>query len=78
MRSTFRSWAGEATSFDTTLAEFSLAHIVHGATERAYARGSLFEKRRALMDAWGKFCTRPLRESAAGEVVVELRPAVAG
>ena len=78
MRATFRGWVDEATSFDSVLAEFSLAHQVHGSTERAYARGSLFSKRRALMDAWGKFCARPLRESDAGDVVVELRPAAAG
>ena len=38
MRSTFRNWVGEATSYDVTLAEFALAHRVHGATVRAYAR----------------------------------------
>jgi integrase len=78
MRSCFRAWAGEATSFDTTLAEFALAHQVHGATERAYARGSLFGKRRELMTAWARFSTKPLRESDAGDVVVKLRPAAAG
>jgi integrase len=78
MRSCFRAWAGEATSFDTTLAEFALAHQVHGATERAYARGSLFGKRRELMTSWARFSTKPLRNSGAGDVVVELRPAAAG
>jgi integrase len=76
MRACFRGWAGEATSYDTNLAEFALAHRVHGATERAYARGTLFQKRRELMDAWVRFCTRPLRHADADNVVT-LRTVVA-
>ena len=68
MRSTFRSWVGEAANHDTTLAEFALAHRVHGSTERAYARGTLFQKRRELMDGWARFCTRPLRQAEADNV----------
>ena len=57
-RSTFRDWVGEATEFDTQLAEYALAHRLPDATERAYARGDQLEKRFGLMDAWGTFLTK--------------------
>ena len=55
MRSTFRDWVGERTAFPTMLAEMALAHAVKDKTEAAYARGDLFDKRRALMEAWAGF-----------------------
>ena len=54
-RSTFRDWVGEATEFDTQLAEYALAHRLPDSTERAYARGDQLEKRFKLMDAWATF-----------------------
>ena len=54
-RSSFRDWAGECTAFPRDLAEMALAHAVGDATERAYRRSDLFEKRRELMDAWAAF-----------------------
>jgi integrase len=65
-RSTFRDWAGEQTSFAREVAEMALSHAVGDATERAYARGTMFEKRRALAEAWAKFCERPM---PTGDVV---------
>jgi integrase len=55
-RSSFRDWAGECTSFPRDLAEMALSHTVGDATERAYRRSDLFEKRRELMDAWASWC----------------------
>ena len=55
-RSSFRDWAGECTSYPRDLAEMALAHTVGDATERAYRRSDLFEKRRELMDAWAAWC----------------------
>jgi integrase len=55
-RSAFRDWAGERTNFPREVAEAALAHVVGDATERAYRRGDALEKRRALMEAWGRFC----------------------
>lgn len=73
-RSLFRDWAGERTSFPREIAEAALAHVVGDETERAYRRGDALEKRRALMEAWAKFC-----EPAAGDVVVPLaRPGRTG
>lgn len=54
-RSSFRDWVAEETDFAWDLAETALAHRVGNATERAYRRGDALEKRRALMEAWGKF-----------------------
>jgi integrase len=58
-RSTFRDWAGEATSHANHVVEMALAHAVPSAVEAAYRRGDLFEKRRLLMDEWATFCGEP-------------------
>ncbi|MEG9525088.1 MAG: integrase arm-type DNA-binding domain-containing protein [Hyphomicrobiales bacterium] len=55
-RSSFRDWAGDCTAYPRDLAEMALAHTVGDATERAYRRSDLFEKRRELMDAWAAWC----------------------
>ena len=34
----------------------ALAHAVGDKVEAAYRRGDLFEKRRALAEAWAQFC----------------------
>ena len=56
LRSMFRDWAGEETDFPREIAEWSLAHQVGNAVERAYRRGDALEKRRELMEAWAAFC----------------------
>lgn len=56
-RSTFRDWVSEQTSYPRELAEKALAHTVGDATEQAYARSDLFERRREMMEAWGAFAT---------------------
>ena len=59
-RSSFRDWAGETTNFAREVVEHALAHQLKDKAEAAYARGTLFEKRRALMDSWATFCnTKP-------------------
>ncbi len=57
-RSSFRDWAGECTAFPRDLAEMALAHSVGDATERAYRRSDLFQRRRELMDAWAGYVTQ--------------------
>jgi len=66
LRSTFRDWAAETTSFPNHVIEMALAHSVSDAVEAAYRRGDLLEKRRKLMEAWATYCERP----ASAEVVV--------
>src|SRR5262249_2179916 len=56
-RSSFRDWAAEQTNFPREVAELALAHRVGDAVERAYQRGDLLRKRRALGEAWAKYCT---------------------
>ena len=60
-RSTFRDWAGETTSHPREVIEHALAHQLKDKAEAAYARGTLFDKRRALMDDWDAF-TRKIEE----------------
>jgi integrase len=59
-RSSFRDWAAERSNFPREVVEMALAHAVGDATERAYARSDLLERRRKLMDAWSNFCSKPL------------------
>jgi hypothetical protein len=40
----------------------ALAHAVGNKVEAAYRRGDLFEKRRQVMDHWGRFATSPAPE----------------
>ena len=55
MRSSFRDWTAEHTSFPNEVAEMALAHAVGDKVEAAYRRGDLFEKRRQMMDEWASF-----------------------
>lgn len=55
-RSSFRDWAEEKGGMPREIAELCLAHEVGNATERAYRRSDLIDKRRKLMDDWGEFC----------------------
>ena len=57
LRSTARDWAAERTNFPGDLAEMALAHRISNATEAAYRRGDLLERRRVLMEAWAEFLT---------------------
>lgn len=55
LRSTFRDWAAEHTEYPRDIAEIALAHRVGSEVERAYRRGDMVEKRRAMMADWAKF-----------------------
>jgi integrase len=72
LRSTFRDWAAECTSFDNNVIEMALAHAIPSAVEAAYRRGDLFEKRRKLMDAWVGYCAKPEADSKV--VAIRGRP----
>ena len=57
-RSAFRDWAAESKAkYEHAVIEMSLAHAPGTATERAYHRSDLFDKRRALMTDWAEFVT---------------------
>jgi len=55
-RSSFADWASERGGMPREIAELSLAHEVGDATERAYRRSDLLDKRRDLMERWARFC----------------------
>jgi integrase len=66
-RSAFRDWCGERTNFARDIIEFALAHKLPDKVEAAYRRETAVEKRRALMQAWAKYCeSNPMQ---VGEVV---------
>lgn len=54
-RSTFRDWAGDATSYPRELVEQALAHTIGNKAERAYRRGTAVERRRELMQDWATY-----------------------
>jgi integrase len=56
-RSTFRDWCGEGAHADREVAEAALSHAVGDRVERAYARSDLFDRRKSLMQAWGRYAT---------------------
>jgi integrase len=67
-RSGFRDWAADCTHVANEVCEAALAHTIENKVEAAYRRGDLFQKRRELMAAWGRFCT-----NASDADVVPLR-----
>ena len=56
-RSSFRDWAAECTDAPREVCELALAHVNTNATEAAYRRTDLFERRRELMEQWAAFLT---------------------
>jgi integrase len=54
-RASFRTWGSEHTEYSHEMLEFALAHIVGDQTVQAYARGSMVEKRRQLMQDWANY-----------------------
>ena len=54
-RSSFRDWAAECTDAPGEVCELALAHVNTNATEAAYRRTDLFERRRVLMEQWAAF-----------------------
>lgn len=57
-RSSFKTWALEATNFPTQAVEFALAHETKNTVERAYIRGNkMLDKRREVMCSWDRFCS---------------------
>ncbi|CAG9932225.1 tyrosine-type recombinase/integrase [Candidatus Nitrotoga arctica] len=69
-RSSFRDWAGETTAYPREVIEHALAHQLKDKAEAAYARGSLFDKRRRLMADWAAYCSVV---AVKGGTVVQLR-----
>ena len=58
MRSAFRDWAAERTSFPREVAEEALAHVNPNRVEAAYRRSTLEAKRRELLQRWSAYLNR--------------------
>ncbi|MBB6260394.1 integrase [Paenochrobactrum gallinarii] len=56
-RSTFRDWASE-NGYPRDVAERALAHTIGNATEAAYHRTDLLDKRRGMMAAWESYAMK--------------------
>ncbi|QNT78621.1 tyrosine-type recombinase/integrase [Entomobacter blattae] len=56
IRSTFRDWCAEKTSYPREIAEQALSHVLKDKTGAAYLRSNLFDKRKDLMKDWAIFC----------------------
>ena len=54
-RSTFRTWGAERTSATPDILEMCLAHKVGSLVERSYQRGDGLDRRRPVMEQWGRF-----------------------
>lgn len=53
-RSSFRVWCGD-NGVDREVAERALAHTVRNPVEAAYNRGTMFARRRKVMQAWAEY-----------------------
>ena len=56
-RASFRQWAAERTDAPREVCEAALAHTIRNQVEAAYQRSDLLERRRTLMDEWGRYLT---------------------
>lgn len=56
-RSTFKDWAAETDAASDELSEAALSHKVGSSIRRAYARSTVLERRRVLMDKWNAYAT---------------------
>jgi integrase len=72
LRSTFADWAADNTAYPQEVREQALAHAISKATEKAYRRGQLLDKRARLMAEWARYCAAP---AASAGKVVPIRPA---
>lgn len=74
MRSTFKDWATELTSHPRELIEVALAHVPGDASEMAYWRSDVLERRRHLMEDWSKFLAREYQTGSVIEFAKRAAP----
>ena len=58
-RSSFSDRCAERTNFSGEVRKMALAHSVDDKVEEAHRRGNLFDKRRQLAEAWGRYAAVP-------------------
>ena len=80
-RSTFEDWTLEQTTFSWAVVETALAHTLGSATESAYARSDLFDRRRELMETLATHCepggSPPTAAASPGDATVRASAAAA-
>lgn len=64
LRSTFRDWVAERTTYPGDTAEAALAHRISNTVEASYRRGDMIEKRRRMMADWAGFIGNDLKTSS--------------
>ena len=64
LRSTFRDWVAERTTYPGDMAEVALAHRISNAVEASYRRGDMIEKRRRMMADWAGYLATKLNSCA--------------
>ena len=55
-RTTIYDWARNATDYPDRMMDVALAHKVPEQVKRAYCRPDMIDKRRVMMEHWGRFC----------------------
>jgi hypothetical protein len=58
-RSSFRDWAAEQTNYPDEMRKIASGHTVSDAVKKAYERTDLLDKRRNLMNEWGRYLEKP-------------------
>jgi integrase len=64
LRSTFRDWASETTSFANETLELALAHTIANKAEAAYRRQDQLDKRTKLMQQWQQYVESAVTDGA--------------
>jgi integrase len=72
LRSAFSTWAGERTAFARDIVERCIAHATGNAVEQAYRRGEEIDRRREVLNAWGRYV---VNEDNEDQVVVAFEAA---
>ncbi len=65
-----KDWTLEQTDTPWAVSEAALAHVLGNATEQAYARSDLFDRRRTLMQQWGEYVAGEPRGEMAPQLVI--------
>jgi integrase len=68
LRSTFRDWAAEKTTYSDEIRKAASGHTVGDAVQKAYQRTDLLEKRRELMNDWAKFVYAKARDRSVTSI----------
>lgn len=73
MRSAFKDWCRNRTSYADEVSELCLAHVNSDSTRAAYARDGLLPQRARLLEQWATFCASPAAQRATVSNIGEAR-----